>query len=221
MDSTRGTMSGYDRESGSGELEGRDPIRLFAQWYLEAEEHGIVEPGTMTLATADAEGRPSARMVLLKSFDEKGFVFYTNYLSRKGRQLERNPWAAVVLHWPGLQRQVRIEGRVQKITAAESDRYFAGRPRGSQLGAWASGQSNTITSRAALEDSMRIREQEFSEKEVPRPLHWGGYRLVPESLEFWVGRDDRLHDRVVYEKAPAGKGPVHRRVDWKWRRLAP
>jgi pyridoxamine 5'-phosphate oxidase len=200
----------------TNEMIGQNPFLLFRQWYREAVDAGIPEPGTMTLATADTEGRPSARTVLLKDFDEKGFVFFTNYRSRKGLQLERNPRAALVIYWQHSGRQVRIEGRVEKVTAGESDRYFATRPRGSQLGAWASEQSSTIPSRESLERSLRERELEFRDREVPRPPHWGGYRLIPERMEFWVEREDRLHDRVVYERFSKGDPE-----GWICRRMAP
>lgn len=190
----------------------QNPFLQFRQWYLEAVNSGIPDPTIMTLATVGADGKPSARIILLKDFDDSGFVFYTNYQSKKAEQLFHNPWAALVLHWPSLGHQVRIEGRVEKIPAEESDRYFARRPRGSQLGAWASGQSTALPSRESLEEAMRQREMEFREREVPRPPHWGGFRLIPLRIEFWDERDDRMHLRVEYEKKDD---------DWVSRRLAP
>ncbi|MCK4750865.1 MAG: pyridoxamine 5'-phosphate oxidase [Bacteroidales bacterium] len=177
-----------------------DPILLFRQWYLEAVDSGIPDPAIMTLATADADGKPSARILLLKDFDDRGYVFYTNYRSHKAEQLDRNPWAALVIHWHSLGHQVRIEGRVEKITTEESDRYFATRPRGSQLGTWASHQSQTISSRESLSEAIHRRKQEFKNRDVPRPPYWGGYRLIPVRIEFWVDREDRMHDRIVYER---------------------
>lgn len=190
----------------------QNPFIQFRQWYLEAVNSGIPDPTIMTLATVGADGKPSARIILLKDFDDSGFVFYTNYQSKKAEQLYHNPWAALVFHWRSLGHQVRIEGRAEKIAPEESDRYFTSRPRGSQLGAWASEQSRTIPSRESLEEAMRQREMEFREREVPRPPHWGGFRLIPERIEFWDERDDRMHLRVEYEKKDD---------DWVSRRLAP
>lgn len=197
-------------------MNGTDPFRIFRRWYQEARDCGNPDPSVITLATATAGGKPSARTVLLKEFDAGGFVFYTNYGSRKARELDENPQAAMVIHWPETGYQVRIEGRVEKTSAEESDRYFASRPRGSQLGAWTSRQSRPIPSRESLESALRAREMEFRDREVPRPPHWGGYRLVPDRIEFWVEQENRLHDRVVYERKSAeGK------VRWVSRRLAP
>lgn len=190
-----------------------DPFEQFRRWFAEAEEVEPPEPNAMTLATATRDGRPSARMVLLKGVDERGFVFYTNYESRKGRELAENPWAALVFWWPHMARQVRVEGRVEKVSEAESDAYFRTRPRGSQIGAWASRQSTVIASRAELEARYRQYEAEFEGREVPRPPYWGGYRLVPEVFEFWQGRLNRLHDRFRYRKQPDGS--------WVIERLAP
>jgi pyridoxamine 5'-phosphate oxidase len=179
-----------------------DPFHLFRQWYLEAVDSDISDPTIMSLATVGDDGKPSVRIVLLKDFNERGFVFYTNYKSRKAIQLDANPWAALVIHWQRLGQQVRIEGRVEKILEDESDRYFATRPRGNQLGAWASEQSQTLHSDESLEEALHNAEEEFRDMEVPRPPHWGGYRLEPVRIEFWVNRDNRMHDRILYEKIP-------------------
>ncbi|MDA0574325.1 pyridoxamine 5'-phosphate oxidase [Burkholderia gladioli] len=191
-----------------------DPIRQFDKWFKEALDAQLPEPNTMTLATVDAEGRPSARIVLIKGVDERGFVFFTNYESRKGREIAHNPHAALLFYWIELERQVRIEGRVEKTSAAESDSYFASRPVGSRIGAWASEQSTVIADREVLE----ARERDFAARygeNPPRPPHWGGYRLVPEAIEFWQGRPSRLHDRLRYLRDPAGGDA------WTIERLSP
>jgi pyridoxamine 5'-phosphate oxidase len=189
-----------------------DPISVFRDWYQEAIDAGVPDPTIMTLATVGPGGIPAARVVLLKAFDEDGFVFFTNYHSRKGRHLDQNPRAALVLHWRETGRQVRIEGTAEKIPAWKSDQYFESRPRGSQLGAWASEQSREILSRAILDESLKQWEMEFRDQPVPRPPHWGGYRVVPERMEFWSERENRMHDRWLFEKA-AGK--------WTSKQLAP
>jgi pyridoxamine 5'-phosphate oxidase len=189
-----------------------DPIDQFARWYAEMQETGAVEPAAMTLATVDAAGQPSARVVLLKGFDRRGFAFFTNYASRKGAELDAAPRAALLFYWDRQMRQVRVEGAVERLSPAESDEYFATRPRGSQLGAWASPQSAPLADRATLEARVRETEQRFGGGPVPRPPHWGGYRLVPERLEFWQGRADRLHDRLLYQRTADG---------WQRTRLAP
>jgi len=181
-----------------------DPIAKFSQWYAKASQCGIDKPHAMTLATFGADGRPSARIVLLSSFDERGFVFHTNYGSDKGRAIAANPKVALVFWWDPLGYQVRIEGRAERISAAESDAYFAKRPRGSQLGAWASNQSQPIAGRAELEDRLRELDTQYRERPVPRPLHWGGYRVLADAIEFWENRDDRLHDRLRYERDANG-----------------
>lgn len=189
-----------------------DPLALFERWFDEAREADLVDATAMTLATADAEGRPSARIVLLKGYGADGFRFYTNYESRKGRELEANPFAALAFWWDRLERQVRVRGPVQRLPAAVSDDYFETRPRGSQIGAHASPQSRTIEGRARLEDAVAELSERFGDGPVPRPAHWGGYAVVPEEVEFWQGRENRLHDRLRYTRADAG---------WRRERLAP
>jgi len=191
----------------------KDPIRLFAQWFDSALEADILESNAMTLATADEDGRPAARMVLLKSFNKKGFVFYTNYLSRKGLQLAGNPYAALVFWWGVFTRQIRIEGRVEKISGQESDEYFNSRPRGHQLSAVISDQSKPVPNYEHLEKRFSEVSKSLEEKNIPRPEFWGGYRVKPELMEFWQGRPNRLHDRFRYTKQKSGK--------WLIERLAP
>lgn len=191
----------------------RDPITLFRRWFDEAIASGSRLPDAMTLATATNDAKPSARMVLLKGVDPNGFVFYTNYLSQKAKELDENPRAALVLYWSGLDRQVRVEGEVERISPAESDEYFATRPRESQIGALASPQSEVIEGRDVLEDRFRELDEQYRDREVDRPEHWGGYRLKPERIEFWQNRAGRLHDRILYER--------HRAGSWTIKRLAP
>ncbi|TEW46751.1 pyridoxamine 5'-phosphate oxidase [Psychromonas algicola] len=175
-----------------------DPISFFKNWLKEAENSGIILPESMSVSTSTKEGRPSSRMVLLKEVDQEGFVFFTNYGSRKADELEANPFAALLFHWNMLQRQVRIEGRIERISHEESEAYFHSRGRGSQIGAWASKQSELLDERQTLVDSVKFYEKKFAGKEVPLPEFWGGYRVIPESIEFWQGKADRLHDRFVY-----------------------
>lgn len=189
-----------------------DPIQQFRLWFDDAASAGLHEPNAMSLATATPDGSPSARTVLLKGFDENGFTFYTDYDSRKGRELEENPRAALLFYWGELERQVRIEGSASRLTGEESDAYFGGRPRGSQLSALASEQSSTLESRAELEERVRELEREYEGREIPRPASWGGYRLLPERVEFWQGRENRLHDRLLYVREGGG---------WRIERLQP
>ncbi|MBA4159123.1 MAG: pyridoxamine 5'-phosphate oxidase [Gemmatimonadetes bacterium] len=183
-----------------------DPLRRFAELYERALHSDILEPTAMTLATADSRGRPSARVVLLKGFDERGFVFYTNLESRKGRALREHPFAALCFWWAPLEAQVRIEGRVEQVSEQEADRYFASRPRGSRVGAWASLQSAPLAARAELEGRIREIEDRFAGRDVPRPPFWSGFRLVPERIEFWKNQPSRLHERDVYHADAAAPG---------------
>ena len=190
-----------------------DPVVEFDRWFTQAREAKALEPNAMTLATATREGAPSARIVLLKGYDERGFVFFTDYRSRKGTELEQNPQASLVFFWPELERQVRIIGTVERTSAQESEEYFRTRPRGSRLGAWVSHQSRVIPSRAPLESGLREVKERFPTDDVPLPPHWGGYRLRPEEVEFWQGREDRLHDRIRYLRKKGG--------GWQLQRLSP
>lgn len=176
----------------------REPIGLFKEWYAEAEEAGILMPEAMTLATCTKDGLPSARMVLLKGVDERGFVFYTNYGSRKSAELTENPNAALVFHWTVLQRQVRIEGAVTRVSEEESLAYFRTRGRGSRIGAWASQQSAALEKREALEARVAQYEEQFQGEDIPLPPFWGGFRVAPKRIEFWQGRANRLHDRLCF-----------------------
>jgi pyridoxamine 5'-phosphate oxidase len=176
-----------------------DPFIQFQTWFDQAVESQVPEPNAMTLATVSADGKPSARIVLLKDVDARGFTFYTNFKSRKGQELAQNPWASLVFWWADLERQIRIEGSVAPVAAAEANAYFHSRPRGSQLGAWASQQSQVIGDRAVLETALQTLEAEYQDRPIPRPEHWGGYRLSPVSMEFWQGRPNRLHDRLRYQ----------------------
>ena len=175
-----------------------DPLRQFHRWYADAHEVGEREPDAMALATSRPDGAPSVRFVLLKAVDEAGFVFYTNWRSRKGRELEANPRAALAFRWVLLERQVRVTGDVSKLDAAASDAYFATRPRAAQLGAWASDQSQPVASRADLDEHLEVATARFAGREVPRPPWWGGFRVRPVEFEFWLSRPDRLHDRFQY-----------------------
>ncbi|MEP6463779.1 MAG: pyridoxamine 5'-phosphate oxidase [Frankiaceae bacterium] len=193
-----------------------DPLTQFGRWFADAVTAGLREPNAMVLATATRDGAPSARLVLLKEYDDTGLVFFTNYDSRKGAELAANPRAALLFPWHDLERQVRVEGGVERIPTAASEEYFVSRPRGSRLGAWASPQSDVIGSRAELATRLAEVTARFGPAEddpaVPLPAYWGGYRLIPEVVEFWQGREDRLHDRLRYRRADAG---------WLLERLAP
>ena len=189
-----------------------DPISFFKTWLKEAENSGIILPESMTIATSTPQGRPSSRVVLLKEVDQKGFVFFTNYGSHKAQELKENPFTALLFHWNMLQRQVRIEGKVEKITTEESNAYFQTRGRGSRIGAWASHQSQELDNRETLVQRVKYFEDKFAGKEVPLPEFWGGYRVIPNRIEFWQGKADRLHDRFIYESSENG---------WKIKRLNP
>jgi pyridoxamine 5'-phosphate oxidase len=194
-----------------------DPLRQFEHWFDEAVKAQVPEPNAMMLATIGEGARPGARIVLLKAFDERGFVFYTNYRSRKGRELAAHPSATLLFYWAELERQVRIEGAVEHVDDAESSAYFAERPRAARLGAWASPQSEPIAGRAVLEQRFAAVEAQYASagENIPRPPHWGGYRLVPEEIEFWQGRPSRLHDRIRYRRRNAHP------ATWTIERIAP
>ncbi|MBC7699580.1 pyridoxamine 5'-phosphate oxidase [Aquabacterium sp.] len=202
----------YERAALDEEHVQADPMRQFHLWFDEAVQAKLTEPNAMTLATAGADGRPSTRVLLLKGADERGLVWFTNYASRKGRDLAANPFAAVQFFWGPLERVVRIEGRVEKVADSESDAYYRSRPLGSRIGAWASPQSEVIPSREVLELAWADQQVRLGD-DPPRPEHWGGYRLVPDRWEFWQGRTSRLHDRLIFELNPSGQ--------WVLRRLAP
>lgn len=190
----------YKRAALSERDAASDPFELFTRWFDEAVAAAIPEPNAMTLATVDAAGRPAARIVLMKGIDTRGVVFHTNYDSRKGRDLAANPRAALLFFWVGLERQVRIDGTAERVSAEDSDAYFAARPRGSQISAWASPQSAPVADRAWLEARFAECEARFASGAVPRPPHWGGVRVVPDRFEFWQGRASRLHDRLVWSR---------------------
>jgi pyridoxamine 5'-phosphate oxidase len=209
-------IPGMRRDYAAGELSeataGDDPVALFDAWLKGAMDAGLVEPTAAALATCDANGRPSCRMVLLKGSDRRGFVIFTNGESRKASEMTAHPRAALTLWWDRLERQVRVEGSVERVSDAEADAYHASRPRSSQLAAWASAQSRPIRDRAELDARYADAEKRFEGKDVPRPPHWGGFRIVPDAIEFWQGRRDRLHDRIVFRRNDGG---------WTRSRLAP
>jgi pyridoxamine 5'-phosphate oxidase len=204
----KGVFAGLSEESA-----GADPLALFHKWFQEAIRSGVYLHESMALGTATPDGKPSVRLVLLKKYDERGFVFFTNYESRKATELEANPEATLVSHWGVLQRQVRLEGTVERISTQESEAYFHSRPRGSQIGAWASEQSRPLARREELEERERHYEEKFRGREIPLPPFWGGYRLKPRSFEFWQGRANRLHDRIKFTRGEGGR--------WERQRLFP
>ena len=202
----------YMRESLSeGDVE-LDPFLQFTRWWKEAVGSDITEVNAMTLATCNKEGMPSARTVLLKDYDKSGFVFFSNYESRKAKDIDENPQASLLFFWKELERQVRIEGRIEKVDATESDSYFHSRPEGSRIGAWASPQSRVVRSRDVIEEDVRRYQAAFEQAPIPRPPHWGGYRVIPVHIEFWQGRPSRMHDRILYSIEADS---------WKISRLAP
>ncbi len=210
MNETQNSIAAEDLDERTVEHE---PIKQFRDWFDDALVSGSRLPESMTLATATKDGQPSARVVLLKDVDERGFVFYTNYRSAKAKELDENPRAALVFYWLGLDRQVRVEGTVERVSDEESDEYFKTRPRESQIGALASPQSEVIHSREVLEKNFRDLDELYRDRSIDRPAHWGGYRLKPERVEFWQNRASRLHDRILYEQQSDGS--------WTISRLAP
>jgi pyridoxamine 5'-phosphate oxidase len=210
------TIQNLRQDYKSAELSEQDvvknPIAQFEKWFADAIDAQIYEPNVMTLATADKSGRPNARIVLLKGFDEQGFSFYTNYLSQKGKEIKKNPFACLVFFWAELERQVRIEGKIEKLDKETSEQYFHSRPAGSQIGAIASPQSQVIDGRESLEAKVQELTQQYDGKQIPKPAHWGGYIVKPTSIEFWQGRPSRLHDRIKFTLVNGS---------WKIERLAP
>lgn len=204
----------YTLKTLSEETVAGDPVSQFGTWFGEALEARVIEPNAMHLATLDRHQHPNARIVLLKSFDPDGFTFFTNYLSEKGNELTRYPFASLTFFWPELERQVRIQGEVKRISEADSDVYFQSRPRASQIGAWVSNQSSVIGSRQELEEKQQLIEAQFEGREVPRPPHWGGFRLAPDRVEFWQGGAGRLHDRILYTQTKSAG-------EWRISRLSP
>lgn len=202
----------YDRDTLDEARAAGEPFAQFGAWFADALAANLIEPHAMVLATAGELAHPSARAVLLRGWDERGFVFFTNYNSRKGREIAADPFAALLFYWDALERQVRIEGPLSAVSAEESDAYFARRPRGHQLAAWASEQSEIVSGRAELERAVERAEERFAGIDVPRPPHWGGYRVRPQRIEFWQGRPNRMHDRLRYERTGGG---------WTRVRLAP
>lgn len=216
MELTKETIQNLRQDYRAAELNESDvaknPIKQFELWFADAMKAQLYEPNVMTLATADKSGKPNARIVLLKGFDENGFSFYTNYLSQKGKEMKKNPQACLVFFWAELERQVRIEGKVEKLDKEASEKYFHSRPKGSQIGAIASPQSQVIANRVLLEAKVEELNQTYQDKTIPKPAHWGGYIVKPTSIEFWQGRSSRLHDRIKFDLIN-GK--------WQTTRLAP
>jgi pyridoxamine 5'-phosphate oxidase len=216
MELTKEMIQSLRQDYRSAELSEKDteknPIKQFEKWFKAAIDAQLYEPNVMTLATADKSGKPNARIVLLKGFDENGFSFYTNYLSQKGKEIKKNPQACLVFFWAELERQVRIEGKIEKLSKEASEKYFHSRPVGSQIGAIVSPQSQIITDRKALENKVEELTNQYEGKTIPKPAHWGGYIVKPTSIEFWQGRTSRLHDRIKYDLIN-GK--------WQTNRLAP